>query len=59
MRKDVSFDWSNSNEELLAYTLSSLTDNNIILNLEGIEDGAYEIVLKATNRDGEEVTIKP
>jgi len=35
MEKDVSLNGSNSNEEVLAYTIIELTDNNIILNFRG------------------------
>jgi hypothetical protein len=55
----LTYDWSESASELLAYVKSeNLTSNHMQLLLEGIDDGSYEIILNVTNQEGETLTIK-
>jgi hypothetical protein len=55
----LTYDWSESDSELLSYvSTSALTFNSIQLALDGIADGSYEVVLKVTNEEGEELTLK-
>ena len=56
---EVTYDWSDSDSELLSYvSTGKLTLNSIRLALEGIDDGSYGIVLKIIDSEGDELVIK-
>ena len=54
----LTYDWSDSDSELLSYvSTGTLTQNSIRLDLDGIEDGSYNVVLNVVNKKGDKLTI--
>ena len=55
---DLMYDWSESSSELLQYVQNDQNKKELVLNLQGIEDGTYNIVVKITNKNNEVLTQK-
>lgn len=55
---DLMYDWSESSSELLQYVQNDQNEKELVLNLQGIEDGTYDIVVKITNKNNEVLTQK-
>jgi YD repeat-containing protein len=55
---NVIYDWSNSSAELLDFASNTYTSKRLILNLESIQDGSYDIVLNVKNNQNNTLTLK-
>ena len=58
-KKNPIYDWSQTDDNLLAYRLGERLDLDMIkLNLEGIEDGSYAVVVEVSTEEDEEIVVK-